>query len=216
MHRNGIKVVLAALLGALSVAAAGAQAREVNSLSKTDVAASFYADITGNTSSNGVQQTTQRFTGGGLIEVRHISNPLLGFEGTYSFNHAHQTYNALACPVIGSTPPCPTGQTVRANANELTADYVPSFKIGNLRPFGVLGLGVLLNQPASGQTNTTSSNKAVYVYGAGLDWGLLPHIGLRLQYRGNVYKAPSLSTVFTSSNAFMHSAEPAAGIYFRF
>jgi hypothetical protein len=60
-----------------------------------------------------------------------------------------------------------------------------------------------------------SSNKPVFVYGAGLDWGLIPHLGVRLQYRGNLYKAPELTTVFTSSGAFVHTAEPVIGVYLR-
>ncbi len=92
---------------------------------------------------------------------------------------------------------------------------MPSIHVANLRPFGVLGVGLLLNEPTGGQSNTTSSKQAVYVYGAGLDWGLLPHIGLRLQYRGNLYKAPNLTTLYTSTGAFTHTAEPMIGLYFR-
>jgi opacity protein-like surface antigen len=88
-------------------------------------------------------------------------------------------------------------------------------KVGNLRPFGVLGVGVLFNQPVGGQTDTTSSTKPVFVYGAGLDWGLVPHLGLRFQYRGNLYKAPDLTTLYGSSGAFTHTAEPMIGIYLR-
>jgi hypothetical protein len=51
---------------------------------------------------------------------------------------------------------------------------------------------------------------------AGLDWGLVPHIGLRFQYRGNLYQAPDLTRLYTSSNAFTHTAEPMIGAYFRF
>jgi hypothetical protein len=60
-----------------------------------------------------------------------------------------------------------------------------------------------------------SATKGVLVYGGGLDWGLLPHLGLRFQYRGNVYSAPALTTVFTSSGAFVHTAEPVVGIYLK-
>jgi opacity protein-like surface antigen len=206
--------ILAVGLGALGSVAASAQMKEVNSLSKTDVSASVYGAFSGTTSANGAQQSPSN-SAGGIIEVRYLAKTLVGFEGTYSFNHADQTYSELICPVNSSVPTCNVAQTVKANAHELTADYVPSVKIGNLRPFGVLGLGLLLNEPSSGQTSTTSSNKAVYVYGAGLDWGLLPHIGLRLQYRGNLYKAPDLSTVYGSTGAFTHTAEPMVGVYFR-
>ena len=88
-------------------------------------------------------------------------------------------------------------------------------KIANLRPFALAGVGLLFNQPASGQADTTSSNKPVFVYGGGLDWGLLPHIGLRLQYRGNLYKAPDLTTLYGSSGAFTRTAEPMIGVYLR-
>jgi len=56
----------------------------------------------------------------------------------------------------------------------------------------------------------------VFVYGAGLDWGVLPHLGLRFQYRGNLYKAPDLTKLYTSTNRFTHTAQPMIGAYFRF
>lgn len=215
MHTRWTRAaILAVGLGALGGAAANAQVKEINSLSKTDVSASIYGAFSGTTSANGSQQSPSN-SAGGIIEVRYLAKALVGFEGTYSFNHADQTYSELVCPVSGTAGACNVAQTVKANAHELTADYIPSVNIGSFRPFGVLGVGLLLNEPTSGQTSTTSSNKAVYVYGAGLDWGLLPHLGLRLQYRGNLYKAPDLSTLYGSTGAFTHTAEPMVGVYFR-
>jgi opacity protein-like surface antigen len=103
-----------------------------------------------------------------------------------------------------------------ANAHEIAGDWVPSVHIGSIAPFGILGIGALLNEPAGSQSNTTSSDKPVFVYGAGLDWGLIPHLGVRFQYRGNLYKAPDLSTLYTSTSAFTHTAEPMIGAYFKF
>jgi len=216
MRINCLKATILASLCVLSAAAASAQVKEVGSLSKTDVSASIYGAFNGATDANGIDQSPSN-SAGGIIEVRHISNPLVGFEGTYSFNHADQTYTALVCPVTGTTPGqgCGVANTIKANAHELTADYVPSVKIANLRPFGLLGVGLLLNEPSSGQTDSTSSTKSVFVYGAGLDWGLLPHIGLRFQYRGNLYKAPDITTLYGSTGAFTHTAEPMLGVYFR-
>jgi opacity protein-like surface antigen len=105
---------------------------------------------------------------------------------------------------------------VSANAHELTGDWIVSLKLANLRPFGLAGVGMVFNDPASGQTDTHSSNKGVFLYGLGLDWGLLPHIGLRFQYRGNVYHAPDLTNALGSSGAFLRTAEPMIGAYFRF
>jgi opacity protein-like surface antigen len=104
---------------------------------------------------------------------------------------------------------------ISAHAHEVTGDWIASLKIANLRPFALAGGGLLFNQPSSGSSSTTSSTKGVFVYGGGLDWGLLPHIGLRLQYRGNLYRAPDLTKVYSSSGAFVHTAEPMIGIYLR-
>jgi opacity protein-like surface antigen len=177
---------------------------------QTSVGVSLYGAFSGTTTGNGVVESPSN-SAGGLIELRHISNPIFGYEATYSYNRANQAYrcNGTSCPVL-------TPATVPANAHEVTVDWVPSVHVGNLRPFGVLGVGLLLNEPTGNQTNTSSSTRAVYVYGAGLDIGLLPHFGLRAQYRGNLYKSPDLSKLYTSSNAFRHTAEPMIGAYFSF
>ncbi|HEX4066950.1 MAG TPA: outer membrane beta-barrel protein [Acidobacteriaceae bacterium] len=201
---------------------------------QTSVAASIYGAFSGTTTGNGTRQSPAN-QAGGIFELRHIANPILGFEATYSFNRADETYKSAptGCPAFGCTV---SVETVRANAHELTADWTPSVHIANLRPFGVLGVGLLLDVPSGSQatvvttnptpgqspvnttitttSNTSTSTKPVYVYGAGLDWGLLPHLGLRFQYRGNLYKAPDLSSLYTSTNAFTHTAEPMIGLYF--
>ena len=38
--------------------------------------------------------------------------------------------------------------------------------------------------------------------------------GLRVQYRGNLYSAPNVTSLFSSTNTFTHTAEPMIGIYF--
>jgi opacity protein-like surface antigen len=183
---------------------------------QTDVALSAFGAFTGTTDGNGIAQSPSN-AAGGLIELRHIANPLIGYEATYSFNRANQVYRPtiVVCPVA-AVPPCNAAAPVSADAHEITGDWIVSVKVANVRPFALAGLGVLLDEPAGNQSDTTSSAQAVYIYGAGLDWGLIPHIGLRLQYRGNLYKAPDLTRLYTSTNAFTHTAEPMIGAYFRF
>jgi len=180
---------------------------------QTSLALSVYGAFSGATSGNGTQESPSN-AAGGLFELRHISNPLLGWEATYAYNRANQVFST-ACGVNVTCAPT-TPAAVSANAHEITGDWTPSVHLGNVRPFAVLGAGVLLNLPAGSQSNTTTDTKAVYVYGAGLDWGLIPHLGLRLQYRGNLYKAPDVTKLYTSTNAFTHTAEPVLGAYFRF
>jgi opacity protein-like surface antigen len=200
-------------IGALGAVSAHAQADAVRNLSRTDVAVSLYGAFSGATTGNNVEQSPSN-SAGGLFEMRHIANPIMGFEGTYSFNRANQTYSPSANCGVSCGNITPT--TISADAHEVTGDWVPSLHLGNLRPFAVLGVGLLFNVPSSGQTSTSSSTKPVFVYGAGLDWGVLPHIGLRMQYRGNLYQAPDVTRLYTSSGVFTRTAEPMVGAYLRF
>jgi opacity protein-like surface antigen len=204
LHSSGLVLALPFILVAAVCAAAHAQ---------TDIALSGYGAF-GNTT-NTIVTGNIPFTeipsnsAGGMVELRHISNPLVGYEATYGFNRANQVYlgNCTFCePVV-----------VSADAHEITGDWLISAHAANLRAFALAGIGLLLTEPTSGQSNTTSSNEPVYVYGAGLDWGLLPHLGLRFQYRGNFHRAPDITTAYgTSALAFTHTAEPMIGAYFRF
>ncbi len=208
-------------------------ASAASAVAQTDVALSVYGAFSGTTTGNGVLQSPAN-QAGGMIELRHIVNPIVGYEATYSFNRANQEYTNRVLP------PCPTGfvncavplsAAVANDAHEITGDWVISLKIANLRPFALAGGGLLVNIPANAnklscyQLNalcgispapTNTSTQGVFVYGAGLDWGLLPHLGLRLQYRGNLYKSPELTSAFLSTKAFTHTAEPMIGAYFRF
>jgi opacity protein-like surface antigen len=217
-----ITFILSGLIPSASIA--GAQ---------TDVALSAFGAFSGTTSGNGVVQSPAN-QAGGMIELRHISNPLVGYEATYSFYRANQEYSQTV------SPPCPTSEPdcelvqsadISNNAHEVTGDWVVSLKIAHIKPFALAGGGVLVNAPTGGtetgcflfnplcgRTNapTSTSIKGVFVYGAGLDWGLVPHIGLRLQYRGNVYNAAALTSAIRSSGAFTQTSEPMIGAYLRF
>jgi opacity protein-like surface antigen len=206
----------------------------VASHAQTSVALGVYGAFNGTTSGDGTEQSPAN-QAGGLFEFRQIKNPLVGYEATYSYNRGDQSFsNSL------SSPPCPTSgcsistAAIANNAHEVTGDWVVSLRAGSLRPFALAGGGLLLNVPSGGTVTTTTcgttnplcsqstttaatrtSTEGIFSYGAGLDWELLPHLGLRFQYRGNVYKAPAIANAFSSTNAFTHNAEPVIGIYFR-
>lgn len=223
------------LVGLAALASVAARAQ-------TDVAASLYGAFNGSTTGSNVMQSPSN-AAGGMLEIRHIVNPLIGFEGTYSINRANQRYSSATYAVCGVCTAATWWTPVSTNAHEVSGDWVVSLKIGNLRPFALAGGGILFDVPSSGQAITTTTitecgigigpgictpgastsnistnnaTKPVFVYGAGADWGLLPHIGLRFQYRGNLYKAPNLTAFYASTGAFTHTAEPMIGAYFRF
>jgi len=188
---------------------------------QTDAAVSIYGAFSGTTIGQAVREVPSN-AAGGMIEVRHIVNPLMGFEAAYGLNRANQVdYAPLYCSLCAPIP-------VSANAHEITGDWVFSSRGARFRPFALVGVGVLYFQPlVSVQYNrsapTQSSTTAAYVYGAGIDWEVRSHLGLRLQYRGNLYNAPDLSLAFGTGSGpghngtvFTHAAEPAIGVDYRF
>lgn len=192
---------------------------------QTDVAVSLYGAFnrTSSTSATSLpEEQNPADAAGALIELRHISSPLMGFEATYSYNRANQEYSRPPVGIDCFPNICVWSESVSANAHEITGDWLVSLKVANLRPFALAGLGLLVDAPGRATTypypglaSTSTSTQMVYVYGGGVDWGVLPHLGLRFQYRGNVYKAPQLAGAF-SIDSFTHTAEPMIGAYFSF
>jgi opacity protein-like surface antigen len=190
MHFSPLLILIAFILIGFSTAA----------YAQTDVAASIYGAFTGTQEANGTVQSPSN-QAGFLLEMRHISSPLVGYELNYSFNRANQSYNL---------------QSVKAGAHEVGADWFISLPILNFKPFVLAGGGLLFFRPDSGQTGVSSETKPVFVYGGGVDWTVIPHFGLRGQYRGNLYHAPDLLKAASSTRQFANTAEPMLGAYFRF
>jgi hypothetical protein len=191
---------------------------------QTDVALSGFATFTSSSSGSGTEQTPHN-SEGGLLELRHIVNPLVGFEGAVSFNPYNQSYTPQtgACyPVCGEPPIEESGRLT-----EFTMDWIVSFKTGKLRPFALGGAGFAFTIPGATPPVSTPAGlvpgyaintvvRPAFVYGGGLDWDFLSRFGLRLQVRGNMTKAPQLSDLYTSTTKYTQIYEPMGGVYYRF
>jgi opacity protein-like surface antigen len=179
-----------------------------------DVSGSFYEALTSASSGSGTKQVPTNAEGG-LVEARYTMNRLAGFGLSYSYNRANQMFspNGAACAYVCGQPTI----AVSARADEIAGTWVPSMKFGNLRPFAIGGVGFFITSPGrlvSYDVNTVI--RPVIVYGAGVDWTVKPHFGVRLQYRGNLYKAPDLTAIYPASGAYTQSAEPMGGLFYRF
>jgi hypothetical protein len=68
---------------------------------QTDVALSLYGTFSSTTTyNNDLEHQNSANAAGGLFEFRRISNPLVGYEATYSFNRANQV-NTYTGPTPG-------------------------------------------------------------------------------------------------------------------
>jgi outer membrane immunogenic protein len=113
---------------------------------------------------------------------------------------------------------------IQATVTEFSgALVVRAFQAGKFRPFVLGGAGGLVFNPNATFIDDNAQNlgavrqtRVGFLYGAGLDYGLVSRFSLRLQYRGLVYSAPDfkVQNLFTSSRG--HLAEPSLGIVFTF
>ena len=80
--------------------------------------------------------------------------------------------------------------------------------------------GALIFNPTSNGNGfgpgVDSQAKGVFVYGGGADYSLSRHFLLRAEYRGLVYKTPDFGLAALHTDATTHTAQPSAGIVFRF
>ncbi|SPE20277.1 conserved exported hypothetical protein [Candidatus Sulfotelmatomonas gaucii] len=209
--------------GVFAVVAAAAVCG-VAARAQTDAALSGFRTITSSSSGFGTQQTPHD-SEGAMIELRHIVNPLVGFEGAVSFALADQSYapKAGACALVCGQPPL----EVSGKMTQFTMDWVVSMKAGKVRPFALGGAGFAFTVPGASPTVTVGKVtvpgyavntvvRPVFVYGGGLDWSFLPHFGLRVQVRGNMTKAPQLLDLYPSTTAYTQIYEPMGGVYYRF
>lgn len=81
--------------GPAQTSSAGRPRANAGSESEFDIGASFYKAFNHSSSGYGTVQTPKN-SAGGMLEVRYIDKPLVGFEFTYAYNPADQTFARTA------------------------------------------------------------------------------------------------------------------------
>ncbi len=119
----------------------------------------------------------------------------------------------------------PDTYRVIADITEFSGAYVFSpFATEKWQPFVLGGVAGLRFSPGNTyidqvQTNLgqTAATTLGFLYGVGTDYRVWGHLGVRLQYRGLLYKNPDFgipSRFFTGARS--HMAEPAVGLVLKF
>ncbi|MGD0157277.1 MAG: hypothetical protein ABSB50_14360 [Terracidiphilus sp.] len=205
--------IVAAVAAALCSATAHAQ---------TDAALSGFRTLTSSSTGSGTTQTPTD-SEGALFELRHIVNPLVGYEFNYSYAEANEAYIATNATLPSCYPTGPTGTPpacqplkVSGKANQFGVNWIFSVKSGNLRPFALGGIGLRITVPGSSPYSVNTVVRPAFVYGGGVDWSFAKHLGLRLQVQGNMTKAPNLSDLFNSTTKYTQIYEPMGGVFYRF
>jgi hypothetical protein len=177
------------------------------SLKNIEAAVSVFGQFSGTSNGNGVQDTPTDSMGA-LATVRQSFHPWLGYEVNYSYTRFTERYSTY-----------PFG--VQNNLHEVSVAYLvqgPTLPILGLQPFGAVGTGALIFLPTTtGGQKYSQQTRVPLLYEFGVNCPIITsHLGLRLQYRGLLYKTPDFNSALITTGARRQTSEPSVGAYVRF
>jgi len=185
----------------------GATTQEIPSEISLQGTGFFTRDTTG-------QGTTQRGTetGGFLVGYRYHFNRWLAADTVYGYGRNTQQYFGSA----GLT-------RVQSNIHQATGGFVVSLPTSakfRLSPYLLAEGGALVFDPTNNTFGTVTGARrqavGVFVYGGGVDYPVIKYLSLRAEYRGLVYNAPDFGLAGLNTDKITHTAQPSAGVVFRF
>ncbi len=193
-----LAIMIASFIFLLGV---GAGAQEVRSEISLQGTGFFTKDTAGQ---NTLQRGTE--TGGFLVGYRYHLNRWLAAEAVYGYDRNTQQYFS------------PAGLSrIQANVHQATGGFVvrvPMSARFRISP------GALVFDPTGNSFGTVAGAQrqaaGVFAYGGGADVPIDRHFSLRAEYRGLVYNAPDFGLASLNTNQITHTAQPSAGIVFRF
>ena len=190
----------------LSVGATAQEKRSDFSVQGTGI---FTQDVNGQ---DVFQHGTQ--TGGVLGSYRYHINSWLSAEAAYGWNRNSQLFST------------PAGLArVRSDMHQATGGLVVNLpavaRLRNVSPYLLAEGGALIFDPRNGSGSVPLAQRqtvGVFVYGGGADFPIpsIRYVALRLEYRGLIYNAPNFGLRALDTGTVTHTAEPSAGLVFRF
>jgi opacity protein-like surface antigen len=165
--------------------------------------------FTKDSSGNGINQHATD-TGGFLLSYRYHFNRWLAADASYGYARNTQQNFTSSGPF-----------SAQANVHQATGALVLTVphRIFKLNPYVLAGAGALIFDPTGNGgivSGAQGQSKPAFVYGGGADYDLTKHFTLRAEYRGLVYERPDYDLAAVHSGATTHTAQPSAGIAFRF
>ena len=179
--------------------------------SRQDVSVSGSSLIAPYVHGQGTNQTATLGVGG-LISYRYLLTPRSGLEGNYGYAQATQKYSVPFQSV-----------RVHTREQEFSAAYVYNFTYRNFNPFVEVGVGGFIFSPIDDvKTQSLNVKKATnigLIYGAGIAYEISPSFDIRVEYRAQVQKTPTLVTTANptfSTGQYYNVSDPVVGIAYHF
>lgn len=199
-----------ALVGMLSLSASAVRAQDSGWLGRNEVSAQGTGFFTKNSQGNGISQHSTD-TGGFLVGYRFHFNSWLAADASYGY--ARNTQENFTSSGLSN---------VQANVHQATGALVVTVprRTFRLNPYLLAGAGALVFDPTGNSggfvVGASRQAKPAFVYGGGVDYSIVRHVSLRIEYRGFVYDRPDFGLAALHSGSTTHTAQPSAGIVFQF
>jgi opacity protein-like surface antigen len=202
------RVAVLTVLSALLLFGSAAFAQE-GPVSTHEISVQGTGFFTKDSNGNGISQHATD-TGGFLLGYRYHFNRWFAAEANYGYDrNTQQNFTSSGA------------FNVQANVHQATAALVVTLPgTHRLNPYVLAGAGALVFDPTNnaGQSvaGALQQAKAAFVYGGGVDYTLVKHLAVRAEYRGFVYNRPDFQLAALDSHVTAHTAQPSAGLVFRF
>jgi opacity protein-like surface antigen len=204
------RMLVSALLGASLLFASAGMAQESKWRGRNEVSVQGTGFFTKDSQGSGVTQHSTD-TGGFLISYRYHFYRWLAADATYGYaRNTQQNFTSGGA------------LDVQANVHQAIGTLVVALprQVFKLNPYVLAGAGALVFDPTgnAGQSvpGVARQAKPAFVYGGGVDFPVTKRVALRAEYRGFVYNRPDFGLAALNSNVTAHTAQPSAGLVFRF
>lgn len=200
-----MKRLTIAALTSLLLLSISALAQEV----KNEISVQGTGFFTKDTTGDGISRSATN-TGGVLVGYRYHINRWLSAEANYGWDRNTQKYFSTA-GFAG----------IQSDVHAIMADAVVNLplRISRFSPYVLGGGGSLIFHPTGSGISVPGIDtqaKGSFLYGVGTNYVLSRHLSLRAEYRGYVYKSPDFGVSALSTASWTHTAQPSAGIVYRF
>lgn len=201
-----LRITVAGLLAVL-VIALPAMAQDEG---RQEVSVQGTGFFTKNSTGDGISQHSTD-TGGFLLSYRYHFNDWLAADASYGYaRNTQQNFSASGASSVEADVHQATGALV------LTVPH----SVFGLHPYLLGGTGALVFDPTGNLggfvPGATTQARAAFLYGGGVDYNLTNHFAVRAEYRGFVYERPDFNQAALHSGSVTNTAQPSAGIVFRF
>lgn len=201
---------------------------------RVDFALSAFAQLTGTrttvqTNSIGTAQTYAQQTAGmtpsaGVLGTFHQQmRPWLGYNVNMGFSRTVENYTAAGISQSSGTAALSSFAKVAIGTDmyEFSVGYVAKGPVATRRMQAFLegGGGLLAFLPTQKIFPGAVNFRATALIGAGVDYRLNSHLGLRVQYRGLFFKTPDFiqnNGQYPTSKLFTVTSQPSIGLRYTF